>query len=276
MDDTGLYRPLLLRAIGITKTFAELAALDGIDFEIPRHAIVSIIGPNGAGKTVFFNILSGVYKPSGGEIWFNGGPITGLPPDRVAALGITRTFQNTRLFGNMTVLDNVLVGEHSRLHASLWATLTHSPIALTEEADARTRARDLLGSVGLGGDETRLAKNLSFGDQRRLEIARALAADPKLLMLDEPTAGMNPQETVAMMDLIKRLQHELGLTVLLIEHDMKVVMRISERVTVLNYGVKIAEGTPDEVRNDPRVVEAYLGRAQTARNLYSGAGNGLT
>jgi branched-chain amino acid transport system ATP-binding protein len=264
MDETAPYRPLLLRAVGVTKQFGSLVALDGIDFDVPRHAIVSLIGPNGAGKTIFFNILSGIHKPDSGAAWFDGQRLLGRPPHAIAALGIARTFQTSRVFANMTVLENVLVGLHSRLHAGIWAAILRTAAVRQEEDAATARARQLLAVTGLSAAAGALAKNLPYGDQRRLEVARALAGDPQLLMLDEPTAGMNPQETATMMALIARLRYEHGLTILLIEHDMRVVMRISDRVTVLNYGVKIAEGTPDEVRADRRVVEAYLGQGIAA------------
>ena len=264
MEETAAYRPLVLRAVGVTKQFGSLVALDGIDFDVPRHAIISLIGPNGAGKTIFFNILSGIHKPDSGAIWFDGQSLLGRPPHVIAALGLARTFQNSRLFANMTVLENVLVGRHSRLQAGFWAAILRTPAVRAEEAAALERARRLLRVAGLSHAADTLAKNLPYGDQRRLEVARALAGDPQLLLLDEPTAGMNPQETATMMALIARLRHEHGLTILLIEHDMRVVMRISDRVSVLNYGVKIAEGTPDEVRADRRVVEAYLGQGLAA------------
>ena len=261
MDETGPYRPLVLRATGVTKHFGALVALDGLDFTIPRHAIVSLIGPNGAGKTVFFNILTGVTKPSSGAIWFNGAEITGFPPAQVAALGITRTFQSIRLFANMTVLENVLVGGHCRMRTGIWDTIWRTPAEIAEEHEARQEALALLDFIGLTPAAGHLAKNLPYGDQRRLEVARALASDPYLVLLDEPTAGMNPQETDALIGLIRRLRDEIGLTILLIEHDMRVVMRISDRVSVLDYGVKIAEGAPDQVRSDLRVIAAYLGGA---------------
>jgi branched-chain amino acid transport system ATP-binding protein len=244
----------------LTKRFGGLIAVNQVDLVVPEKSIASVIGPNGAGKTTFFNCITGFYEPEDGQILFNGQSLVGLPPDRVTARGISRTYQNIRLFKNMSAVENILVGQHPRLTARWYQSILRTPGQVREEQAALKRALELLDFVGLTGLGDQMAINLPYGAQRRLEIARALASEPKLLLLDEPTAGMNIHETGEMIRFIQNLREQLGITILLIEHDMRVVMNISDQISVLDYGLKISEGSPEQIQRDPRVIEAYLGR----------------
>ena len=249
----------LLDVKGLTKTFGGLTAINHVDFSMEEHQIVSVIGPNGAGKTTFFNMISGYYPVDGGTITFDGRSLTRLTPEKVAACKIARTFQNIRLFQNMLVAENILMGCYMQMKATIGQIVLRLPAVRREEDAAYEKVLRLLEYVGLSGKEGELARNLSYGQQRRLEIARALATDPKLLMLDEPAAGLNPKETEEMKKFILRLRDERHTTILLIEHDRKLVMGLSDKITVLNYGEKIADGTPDEIRANENVIRAYLG-----------------
>jgi branched-chain amino acid transport system ATP-binding protein len=258
----------LLIARNVNKRFGGLQALTTLDVTVTPKSIHSVIGPNGAGKTTFFNCLTGFYKPEEGEILFEGRAIQGMSPERVAARGISRTYQNIRLFSNVTVLENVLVGMHRHLHTGWFGAVLRTPKVRSEETAANEEAMRILKFVDLDKKADYIAKNLPYGEQRRLEIARALAGQPTLILLDEPTAGMNPKETEDTTDLIRRLRDDLGITVLLIEHDMKVVMNISDLITVLDFGKKIAEGDSLAIRSDPQVIEAYLGRGAATGASY--------
>ena len=250
-----------LEANNITVQFGGLVAVNDVSFNIPQGGIVSLIGPNGAGKTTFFNVLTGLYKPTSGSVTLNQRLITGKAPHLIAKSGLARTFQNIRLFGLMTAEENVMVAMHSHMRSGILATLIRTPHQRREEREAHERARELLEYVGVGKYASDYARNLPYGDQRRLEVARALALKPSVLLLDEPTAGMNPQESARFVEFVRTLREDQKVSILLIEHDMSVVMKVSERVTVLDQGQKIAEGTPDEIKSNPRVIEAYLGKS---------------
>ena len=255
----------------VTKAFGGLVAVEDVTFAVPQRSIVSIIGPNGAGKTTFFNMLTGLYKPTAGRITFEGKDITGLRPDIITSRGVARTFQNIRLFSSMSALENVMVGQHARMRAGLFGSILRTRGVRREEEAVEEKGREMLDYVGLEKSQfERMASHLAYGDQRRVEIARALASDPSLLLLDEPTAGMNPQESAQLTEFMEQLRSDLGLAILLIEHDMKVVMGVSEHITVLDHGIKIAEGQPEEIRANDRVIEAYLGKREGGEQAAGG------
>ena len=260
----------VLDARNISVVFGGLVAVNDVSFNIPTGSIVSLIGPNGAGKTTFFNVLTGLYQPTSGEVWYDGTEITGRAPHKIAQAGVARTFQNIRLFGMMTAQENVMVAMHSHMKAGILSTALRLKKQRIEEQECKDRAQELLDFVGIGDTTHDYARNLSYGDQRRLEVARALALNPKVLLLDEPTAGMNPTEKAQFIDFVRRVRSEQNVSILLIEHDMGVVMQVSERVTVLDQGEKIAEGSPNEVKNNQRVIEAYLGKSgsEASQNVH--------
>ncbi|MBB3130059.1 branched-chain amino acid transport system ATP-binding protein [Paenibacillus rhizosphaerae] len=258
-----------LKVSKLIKRFGGLVAVNGVDFTFPEGKISAVIGPNGAGKTTFFNMITGIYIPDEGEIELGGKSIVKVKPHKITELGVARTFQNIRLFGSMTVLENVMVGMHIHLKAGLFGTLLRLPGIRQEEEDSAAEAYRLLEYVGLAAYLNEEAGSLPYGAQRRLEIARALATRPRVLLLDEPAAGMNPRETAQLIELIKQIQREMGITVVLIEHDMKLVMELSEYILVLDYGTKIAEGVPEEIRSNPRVIEAYLGKSAVRQEVMS-------